>query len=154
METDEEIISRLKFLALIGKETKIDIKSMTLLPCDSFIRRLKTAFCRTVLYQDDRENTLKFVRQIITDAQQLISRYLVSNIPSEKFMCPNILIDLKQSKVGLNNLKLTYSEKTKFCCDIDTILGRLEAFLAGIDPSTIQAVESKKKTMDKKTRVG
>ena len=37
-------------------------------------------------------------------------------------ICNNILTDLEEALKGLENLRITYIEDVKFCCDIDTII--------------------------------
>jgi hypothetical protein len=41
----------------------------------------------------------------------------------------NLIEDLKHSKSGITNLKETYIQDIKFCCDIDTLLQIIEAKL-------------------------
>ena len=44
-------------------------------------------------------------------------------------MCMNLIEDLKHCKSGITNLKETYIQDIKFCCDIDTLLQIVEAKL-------------------------
>jgi hypothetical protein len=46
-------------------------------------------------------------------------------------MCCNLIVDLKNSKNGLNNLKETYTLDVKFVCDLDTLLQTIDAKLDG-----------------------
>ena len=43
-----------------------------------------------------------------------------------------MLNDLKQSRIGLVNLKYTYISDTKFCCDMDTLLQLIDSNLSGV----------------------
>ena len=49
----------------------------------------------------------------------------------------NILSDIKQAKIGITNLKTTYSDDTFFCCSIDTYVETLSAKL--VDFETVHA---------------
>ena len=44
-------------------------------------------------------------------------------------MCVNLIDDLKKSTSGLKNIKETYFNDIKFCCDIDTMLQMIDAKL-------------------------
>jgi hypothetical protein len=44
-------------------------------------------------------------------------------------MCNNLIDDLKKSKSGIVNLKDTYVEDIKFCCDLETLLQMIDAKL-------------------------
>jgi len=43
-------------------------------------------------------------------------------IKNDIVTCKVIFSDLLKSKLGMNNLKYTYSEDTKFCCDMDVLI--------------------------------
>ena len=125
MESDKEVISRLKFISKIQKGEKINVKYM-IIQADSF----KTALSRTFFSQCNRQNTLNFVRNTIKNTFDIIQKYSISTNKSEKHVCKHIIFDLEQSQKGLVNIKSTYLDDLKVCCDIDTILQEIDAFLS------------------------
>ena len=129
METYKKIISDLKFISQLEKGDKINTKFMYRQP-DGFTTRI----IRTFFNHDTRQNTLKFIQETIYSTFDILLYYERSNKPSDRSTCINILSDLNKSKIGLNNLKETYSEDLKFKCDIDTILETIESKLKDIEP--------------------
>jgi hypothetical protein len=129
MESDKEVISRLKFIGKIQKGQKINVKYVFVQP-----EGILTRISRTILNQDNRQNTLNFVRSIIGRTFEIISSYLSSNKESSRYIRFNVILDLKQSKNGLINLKDTYLDDIKFTCDIDTLLQEIDAKLSEIEP--------------------
>ena len=93
---------------------------------------LVTQLSRTFL-QDNRSKTLTFVQDTINKSFDLISYYGKSIRVSEKIMSSNLIDDLKKSKVGLVNLKETYIDDVKFCCDLETLLQLIDAKLIEYD---------------------
>ena len=119
---NEEIISKLKFLSKVQKCEKINVNGL-------FVQLdgLKTTVSRTIWNPDSRQNTLTFVESTINKSCTLIDLYLRSEKSSEVQMGKNILKDLNDSKVGIANLKHTYSEDVMFCSKIDTFLQIIDA---------------------------
>lgn len=134
MDSNQEIISRLKFIGKINKGEKINTRHMYVQPDG-----LGTMISRTFLYQDNRGNTLNFCQETINRSFELLITYERSTVPSEKSLGRNLMADLRQAIVGLTNLKYTYTTDTKFCCDMDTLLeninARLEGFAEVLPPS-------------------
>ena len=128
MESDKEVISRLKFIGKIQKGEKINVKYMFVQP-----EGIATRISRTLINQDNRQNTLNFVRSTIYRVFEIIRSYSSSNTESKRHICIHIIKDLQQSTNGLVNLKDTYLSDIKFCCDIDTILQEINAKLIEID---------------------
>lgn len=126
MNNNEETISRLKFIGKIRKGDKINTLHMYVQPDG-----LSTSLSRTFFHKDNRGNTLAFCQDTIYRAFELIKLYEKSIDKSEKFLLSNILCDLKNSLVGLSNLKSTYVSDTKFCCDMDTIIQNVNAKMEG-----------------------
>lgn len=125
MESDKEVISRLKFIGKIQKGEKINVKYMNVQPdC------LKTSISRTFFSQCNRQNTLNFIRNTIKTTFDIVQKYSTSKNDSEIHICKHIIIDLDNSQKGLINIKSTYLDDLKICCDIDTLLQEIEAFLA------------------------
>ena len=122
METNEDVISRLKFIGKIQKGEKINVRNMSVQP-DSIITRVYRSFINL----DSRINTLNFVTHIIKKSFEIVSMHLITKKPFDKRWCVNIINDITSSRVGLLNLKDTYSADIMFCCKIDTLLQELDA---------------------------
>ena len=123
MESHKEVISKLKFIGKIQKGEKINAKFL-------YVQEngIITQVARTLL-QDNRTKTLTFVQDTINHSFDLITCYDKSNRLSERIMCNNLIDDLKKSKNGLANIKDTYNDDVKFCCDIETLLQMIDAKL-------------------------
>lgn len=128
MDSNQEIISRLKFIGKLNKGEKVNTRHMYV-QADG----LGTSLSRTFMYHDNRGNALNFCQETISRAFELLITYERSEKHSEKVLFNHLLKDLQQATVGLNNLKFTYVTDTKFCCDMDTLLegitARLDRFL-------------------------
>jgi hypothetical protein len=124
MESNKEVISRLKFIGKLQKGEKINVKLM-------YVQQdgIVTQMARTLL-QDNRSKTLSFIQDTVNRSFELIAFYDKTNKVSEQIMCKNLYEDLKKSKNGLVNLKDTYMEDIKFCCDLDTLLQLIDAKLS------------------------
>lgn len=130
MESDKEVISRLKFIGKVQKGEKINVKYMFVQP-----EGIITKISRTCFNQDNRRNTLNFVRSTIMRTFEIISSYSLSPKDSRRHICENVIVDLKNVKNGLANLKDTYLSDIKFCCDMDTILQEIDAKLIEVCPT-------------------
>lgn len=141
MDNNEEILSKLKFIGFIEKDEKLNIRYMTKHP-----NNWQTAVTRSLLYPDNRSNALKFVRDVISRSFEIIDKYLRrQNIPA----CRAVIADLIRSQQGLQNLKYTYSDDTKFCCDIDVLIERVSSRLSSIQEEHTKLFES----LDEKEKV-
>jgi hypothetical protein len=123
MESHKEVISKLKFIGKLQKGEKINAKLL-------YVQQegIVTQLARTLL-QDNRAKTLSFVQDTINKSFELITYYDRSNRVSERIMCNNLIDDLKKSKSGIVNLKDTYVDDIKFCCDLETLLQMIDAKL-------------------------
>ena len=130
MDTNKEIISKLKFIGKVKKGEKINTKHMYVQS-----NSMSTSFARTFWNQDNRGNALNFVQETVNRAFELLISYERSTVESDRVLFENLLKDLNNSLCGLNNLKFTYIEDTKFCCDMDTLL---EYIIARIKKYTIE----------------
>ena len=127
LEHNKETISRLKFISKITINGKINERYMSIQD-DSYV----TSLLR-LIYNDNRGKTLAFVSDTITRSFELLKFYENSSKKSELIMCDNIIVDLRESRNGLNALKETYNSDTKFKCDIDTLLQMIESRLEEIN---------------------
>ena len=114
MDSNQEIISKLKFIGKIKKGEKINTRHMYVQPDG-----LSTSIIRTFIYQDNRGNVLNFCQETISRAFELLVTYERSEKNTEQVLFGHLLTDLQHATNGLANLKFTYIADTKFCCDID-----------------------------------
>lgn len=127
MDSKQEITSKLKFIGKINKGEKINTRHMYVQP-----ECLGTSISRTFLYQDNRCNTLGFIQDTIFRAFELLAKYQRSTTDSDSVHYGLLITDLRNATIGIGNLKITYKEDTKFCCDMDTILEHIHANLVNI----------------------
>jgi hypothetical protein len=143
MESTPEILSRLKLLGHIQKGEKISSRTMVLQP-DGWATRLN----RMWISPDNRNNTLKLVREIISRSFEILTHNITSQRESEIIQCKLIIQDLMKAQNGLLNLKSTYSDDIKFRCDLDILLQQIVARLAEVrkgygslfDPDPLQQI--------------
>lgn len=126
MESNQEIVSKLKFIGKIKKGEKVNTRHMYTQP-----NGLSTSIVRTFIYQDNRGNVLNFCQETISRAFELLITYERSEKNTEQVLFGHLLSDLQLATNGLTNLKFTYIEDTKFCCDMDTLLQIINARLDG-----------------------
>lgn len=125
MDTNQEIISRLKFISKVKKGEKLNTRYLCVQPDG-----LGTSISRTFMYKDSRANALNFIQETINRAFELLVTYERSANDADNVLFSNLVIDLHNSTIGLANLKDVYSMDTKFCCDMDTILEYINAKLS------------------------
>jgi hypothetical protein len=121
-----EIQSRLKFISNVQIGDKINVKFM-LIQKDC----VSTKISRT-LYYENRITTLNFVRDNINRALEIITK---SCCQQDKELTSNLIIDLKNSKIGIENLRQTYISDIKFCCDLNTVLQNIDIKIAECEKS-------------------
>jgi hypothetical protein len=119
-------VSKLKFIGNIKKGEKVNTRHMYTQP-----NGLSTSIVRTFIYQDNRGNVLNFCQETISRAFELLITYERSEKNTEQVLFGHLLSDLQLATNGLTNLKFTYIEDTKFCCDMDTLLQIINARLDG-----------------------
>ena len=133
MESDKEVISRLKFIGKIQKGEKINVKYIYVQP-----EGLITRISRTLINHCSRQNTLNFIKNTINKTYEIINTYINSEEESKRHILVNIIQDLKYSKKGIVNLKNTYLDDLKIGCDLDTLLQETDAFLHSIKDYTFE----------------
>lgn len=122
MESVEETLARLKFIGHIQKDEKIDTRHTC---------RQPKSYLTTVIrmYNDDnRYNTLKWIKDVITRSFQIVEHYVLTDEPIK---ARSMIADMDRAKQGIVNLKDTYVADTKICCDFDVIIEHITGRLAG-----------------------
>jgi hypothetical protein len=132
-DDNKEVISRLKLIGKLSKGDKLNVKSMIIQPTG-----IVTSISRTLFYQDNRTNTLNFVRNTINRVFEIIYTYSNTYKESDIFLCKHLVHDLKLAKNGITNLKETYLNDIKFCCDLDIVLENIESHLLDIEQNSIK----------------
>ncbi len=127
MNTNDDIIPKLKFIARLNKGDKINVKNLYIQP-NNFINKLSRSFINI----DDRSNTLIFITNTIKKGFELFLKHIEHQNPFDNILCQNLLYDLKNSTNGLSNLKETYIEDVMFVCKIDSLIEEIDARLIEI----------------------
>jgi hypothetical protein len=138
MENNEEVISRLKFIGHIEKEEKINIRQCSRQPNNIF-----TKLSRTLIYPDNRTNSLKFIKDVILRSFEIIE-ILIHN--RHTITCKSIITDLVKAKQGMLNLKYTYNDDTKFCCDMDVLIEQVTSKITDLKEHNPTLFEHKSDT--------
>ena len=148
MDSNKEIVSRLKFIGKIQKGEKINTRYM-------FVQQdgLTTTISRTFINQDNRANCLSFIQDTVSKAFELLSLYERSDRESDILICLNIVKDIQNAKAGINNIKDTYMADVKFSCDLDTLMEFIDARLIGLSKKypMLKTEEKTIFTMEKET---
>jgi hypothetical protein len=138
MENHEELISRLKFIGHIQKDEKINVRHVNRQP-----NTIYTKISRSLLYPDNRSNALKFVKDVIARSFEIIEHY---NHQGNSLVSRGIVADLLKARQGILNLKYTYNDDTKFCCDMDVVIESIASKiteLQGSHPDLFEETEKK-----------
>ena len=115
LETTHEIITRLKFIGMIKKNEKLDIKSMKVQS-----NTLWTSLYRFI-YQESKDTTLTFLTSTYNRVFELVHVCTLSSKSSDKILCVNIINDLIRSVIGLENLETTYADDLLFICNLQAL---------------------------------
>ena len=128
MNSNEDIIPKLKFISRLNKGDKINVKNLYI-QSNNFMNRISRSFINI----DDRTNTLIFVNNTIKKGFELFLKHIECNNPFDHIVCQNLLYDLKNSTNGLLNLKETYVDDIMFICKIDSLIEEIDARLIEIN---------------------
>ena len=127
-ESQQDIISKLKFLGRIGKGEKINVKELTL-QSEGYV----TAVKRTLWNVDNRNNTMSFIQTTIQAGFNLVNSLNKSQQLGNRQIAKSMIQDILKAKTGISNLKTTYSDDTFFCCGIDTYIESVKARIAELE---------------------
>jgi hypothetical protein len=142
---EDDNISKLKFIGKLKKGDKINIKYMVVQQ-----NNLITKLNRTLYNVDNRTNTLNFISDTIKRGFEELLLHINNNTVFDTNIANNIIADLDNCKIGLGNMKDTYSDDLMFCCKIDTTLQEIDARLEEIKSNKpIQANNLQDKDKDK-----
>lgn len=124
MDDCQDVISKLKFLSKISKGEKINVNKLMLQT-----EGLVTSVSRSIWNTDNRNNAITFIQNTISQSITIVFKFAKSERESEKILAKEIIKDLKNSKIGILNLKSAYNDDTMFCCNIDTFVQNIDAKL-------------------------
>ena len=130
-ESQQDIISKLKFLGRIGKGEKINVKELTL-QSEGYV----TAVKRTLWNVDNRNNTMSFIQTTIQAGFNLVNSLNKSQQLGNRQIAKSMIQDILKAKTGISNLKTTYSDDTFFCCGIDTYIESVKARIAELEQTS------------------
>jgi len=112
----EEILVKLKFIAMTEKGQKINTTNMTLVNGTSWY----SAYYRS-LNGEGRNNTLRFLKDVVIRAIELIAVYK-HQVPFLRYL----ITDLAHAKIGIINLTTTYQEDHLIRADLSTLVGKID----------------------------
>jgi len=125
METNSEIISRLKFIGKIQEYEKINVKGLYVQPCNMY-----TKISRTFINVDNRRNTYNFFVKTLERSFEITSVCVTSERLSDRELAKNIIVDIQRACIGIGHTKKTYSTDIMYCCQIDTLIQDIHARLS------------------------
>lgn len=123
----ESVISKLKFIGSIEKDQKVNTAGLYVQP-NTYL----TAASRSIS-GENRETTLKFIREVIDQAFDVVFSFSNSEKQFERDLCFRLIDDLVQAKVGLENLKATYESDVMYRSKINTLFSLVEAKISELN---------------------
>lgn len=124
-DSTHEILTKLKFISLVKKGEKIDVKSLRVHSSSKWY-----AFWR-MWCDESRDTTIEFLTTTVNRAFEILQLNLTKDY-SNKTLCKNLIADLITSTMGMINLQSTYSEDRIFLCQIKTLIQSIEVKLSEI----------------------
>lgn len=121
---NDDIIPKLKFISRLNKGDKINVKNMYIQQ-NNFLDKINRSFFNI----DDRTNTLYFVTNTVKKGFELFFQHIEGSNEFDSILCQNIFNDIKNTIIGLLNLKETYNDDVMFTCKIDALIEEIEARL-------------------------
>ena len=122
-DTDIDTIRDLKLIGKLKEGEKILI-TYRIVRHDSLLTSLERTW-----YKETRDMTLKFVRNTINRAFDMLELNRGKSGEYDKKQNENIIQDLRDSLIGITNLKETYENDTSFGCSMDALYQQIEAKL-------------------------
>jgi len=130
--TSQEVFTRLKFIGKIQVNEKINTRNYLSILEQGWV----TSILRRFYSFETRSDTIAFISDTINNSLYLIEKLRDGRSPesfNDEIVLENLIIDLKQSTVGLRNLIKTYFTDLAFVCRIETIIQNIELCLRKID---------------------
>lgn len=136
-EIVRKTISKLVFISKIQEGDVIDTRTMTISK-NTWDNRLYRTIMNFLTRGESRQTTLNFVILTFKEAFDLIYRYKdyedkKSSDTFYKDITDQILISIKDSKIGLASLKKTYMNDSMFVSEIETLVKLVDTKLKDVE---------------------
>ena len=115
MESVQDIMTKVKFIASVRRNEKINVKQMTVQ-----MNSMWTIITR-LWHQENRAHTLAFLVNTIQRAFEVMQNHIESKKHSEMLFCQHLAADLQACIPALQNLRYTYSHDRIFACSLHTL---------------------------------
>lgn len=129
--TDErsihDLMARLKLIGQVQKYQKLNIKTLNF-EVTSFWSSFKRFW-----YQENRQDTLEFVRTTIFQSFNLFYAYANDKSELSINMCRNLISDLQNAVTGIEALQVTYEKDKMFCAQLSVISRSIQIKLQDIN---------------------
>ena len=117
-----DILSKLKFIAMIKPNEIVDTRSMSLMEAGWITSAYRTIIGRT----EGRDTTLEMFKNVVDSALDLAELYSINEERMFKDIGITLIDAIRQSKTGISNHAKTYESDTMF-------IAKTEAFLKTIN---------------------
>lgn len=140
-----DVVSKLKFIGLIQKGEKINVRCMCVQP-DTLITRLS----RTFFSMDNRTNAYNFIESVVNRGFDLVNIALTRDTVRsiDRRLVKNLLQDISKSICGIKNLRETYVYDIMYCCRLDALIEGIESRLKDITETYSCHIESDDSSVD------
>lgn len=127
IENSREVISRLKFISMIKRDEKINVKTLYIQP-----KNMLTSMQR-LFQQESRDSTKNFLNTTYNRIFEILTLYSCSDDKdSDRTVVLNLVKDLHMSVSGLENLQYTYSDDRMFVSEINTLIEDIHRHIRSI----------------------
>jgi hypothetical protein len=129
----DNIITNLKILSLISVNEKLSIHKGHL-----YIDKICLQSLKRWYYRDSREILIIYLRDLIKIIQNLLDK--MTHKPNYLWIQAKIFTEMEHAKVGIVNLKTTYSNDQVTVVKLDTILTKFTEITENIK-KTLHSIE-------------
>ena len=140
----QEILVKLKFLAMIQRGTKVNVNSMNFVRADSLLGALFRAY-----NHENRRTTYQFVKEIVDLSIDAIGKY------NHPILLDRLIKGLNSARLGVRELASTYHDDPEMVSRMGVILDKIdlqlkkhEHILAPIESTTESPTEPKDELVD------
>lgn len=134
-EAFQSIISKLKFLAALKPDEKIDVASMSVQGVSAIERLWRAAFGRG----ESRDTTYAFVRKTLNEAFDFACTYLDAPDPFRNRIGAIVVAEIREAKPGVVSLAATYRDDRMFVSRLNTLIATLDVKINGLVPGETSA---------------
>jgi hypothetical protein len=120
-ESQQEILTRIKFIGTIQPGEKLDTRNLRI-ETNTILTPVKRMF-----FGENRNTTMQFLSNTIERAFVILYSLANAEKISDKMICANIIKDIDKSIQGLMNMQKTYIDDNIFVCSLNTLIESVEA---------------------------